>query len=190
VTRKKAGSLAGGKREIEPVYRLVLCLCILFGGIVLSGCNVEEPMVTETPPIRRRQQVKAPSLEALLSKEGDEPYEYDPSGRRDPFKPLIAPKKPTATLDEEKMNCPPLQEFELASLKLVAIVWGELGRKAMLKAPNGRGYTVGEDMLVGRNCARVRRIESNAVIIEETRRDTEGHLLKEEVVLRLREREG
>jgi Tfp pilus assembly protein PilP len=45
-------------------------------------------------------------------------------------------------------------------------------------------------MLIGRNCGRIRRIESNAVVIEETRRDTEGRVLKEEVVLRLREREG
>jgi len=172
------------------VYRLALCLGLLFGSIVLTGCTVEEPAVTEAPPIKRRQQVKTPSLEALLSKEGDEPYEYDPSGRRDPFKPLIAPKKPTPVIEEEKISCPPLQEFELASLKLVAIVWGELGRKAMLKAPDGRGYTISEDMQVGRNCARVRRIESNVVIIQETRRDTEGRVLKEEVVLRLREREG
>ena len=66
-----------------------------------------------------------------------------------------------------------------------------MGRKAMLKAPNGRGYAVTEDMLVGRNCGRIRRIESNAVIIEETRRDADGKVLKkEEVVIRLREREG
>ena len=174
------------------MYRLALCLSLLFGfgSIILTGCAVEEPAVTETPPIKRRHQVKAPSLEALLSKEGDEPYEYDPSGRRDPFKPLITPQKPTPVIAEEKLSCPPLQEYELASLKLVAIIWGELGRKAMLKAPDGRGYTISEDMQVGRNCARVRRIESNAVIIQETHRDTEGHVLKEEVVLRLREREG
>ena len=172
------------------MYRLALCLCVLFGSIVLTGCDVEKPAVTEVPPIKRRQQAKAPSLEALLAKDGDEPYEYDPDGRRDPFKPLIAPKKPPPPIAAEKVSCPPLQEFELASLKLVAIIWGQLGRKAMLKAPDGRGYTVSEDMQLGRNCARVRRIESNAVIIEETRRDTEGHLLKEEVVLRLREREG
>lgn len=172
------------------MYRLALALCIFFVGIVFTGCSVEEPAVTETPPIKRRQQVKAPSLEALWSKEGDEPYEYDPSGRRDPFKPLIDTKKPTAAIEEEKMSCPPLQEFELASLKLVAIVWGELGRKAMLKAPDGRGYTIREEMQVGRNCGRVRRIESKTVIIEETHRDTEGRVLKEEVVLRLREREG
>jgi type IV pilus assembly protein PilP len=179
-----------GKREIEPVYQLALCLCLLLGSIVLTGCTVEEPALTETPPIKRRQQVRAPSLEALLSKEGDEPYEYDPSGRRDPFKPLITVKKPTPAVEEEKVSCPPLQEYELASLKLVAIIWGELGRKAMLKAPDGRGYTISEDMQVGRNCARVRRIESNAVIIQETHRDTEGQVLKEEIILRLREREG
>ena len=60
----------------------------------------------------------------------------------------------------------------------------------MLKAPNGRGYAVTEEMLIGRNCGCIRRIESNAVVIEETRRDAEWKFLKkEEVVIRLRERE-
>jgi len=83
-----------------------------------------------------------------------------------------------------------LQEFELTSLKLVAIIWGELGRKAMFKAPNGRGYTVTENMQVGRHCGRVRRIDSQAVFIEERRKDSEGKVSTEEVIIRLREGEG
>jgi type IV pilus assembly protein PilP len=164
---------------------MTLCVCA-----ALTACSVEPPTPAEIPPARRRQEAKAPSLEALLPKLDDEPYTYDPKGRRDPFKPLIVATKPTALVSEERPRCPPTQDFELASLKLVAIVWGEMGRKAMVKAPNGRGYAVAEEMLIGRNCGRIRRIESNAVVIEETRRDAEGNLLKEEVVLRLREREG
>jgi len=83
-----------------------------------------------------------------------------------------------------------MQEFELGSLKLVAIIWGDMGRKAMLKAPNGRGYAVTEETRVGPNCGRIRRIESNAVVIEETRKDGAGKDVKEQVILRLREREG
>ena len=147
-------------------------------------------MPAEPPRVQRRQEAKTPSLEALFPKADEEPYTYDASGRRDPFKPLIAATKPAAVFSEQRLSCPPLQDFELASLKLIAIVWGDLGRKAMLKAPNGRGYSVSEDMLIGRNCGRVRRIESNAVVIEETRRDSQGQVQKEEVVLRLREREG
>jgi Tfp pilus assembly protein PilP len=60
----------------------------------------------------------------------------------------------------------------------------------MVKAPNGQGYTLSENMLVGRHCARVRRIESSVVILEQIRQDAEGKVLKEEVVLHLREREG
>jgi Tfp pilus assembly protein PilP len=155
----------------------------------LTACSVEPPMQAESPPIKRRQEAGAPSLEALSAKTEEEPYTYDSSGRRDPFIPLIAAVT-TPSAPEPKPDCPPLQDFELVSLKLVAIVWGEMGRKAMLKAPNGRGYAVTEEMLIGRNCGRVRRIESNAVVIEESRRDTDGNVLKEEVVLRLREREG
>jgi Tfp pilus assembly protein PilP len=156
---------------------------------VLMACSVEPPMQAEIPPVQPRQEAEAPSSEALTAKTEEEPYTYDSSGRRDPFIPLIAATNTTAVI-EEKLNCPPLQDFELVSLKLVAIVWGEMGRKAMLKAPNGRGYAVTEEMLVGRNCGRVRRIESNAVVIEESRRDADGNVLKEEVVLRLRQREG
>jgi Tfp pilus assembly protein PilP len=147
-------------------------------------------MEAEIPPIKRRQEAKPPALEALSPKTDEELYTYDASDRRDPFKPLIAATKPAVVPTDDKLNCPPLQDFELASLKLTAIVWGDLGRKAMFKAPNGRGYSVTEQMLIGRNCGRVRRIESNAVVIEETRKDAQGKALKEEVVLRLREQEG
>jgi Tfp pilus assembly protein PilP len=164
---------------------MVICVCA-----ALTACSVEPPTQTEVSPVKRRQEARTPSLEALSPKSDEEPYTYDTSGRRDPFKPLIAATKPTAVISEEKMHCPPTQDFELASLKLVAIVWGDMGRKAMLKAPNGRGYAVTEEMLIGRNCGRIRRIESNAVVIEQTRQDSEGNALKEEVVLRLREREG
>jgi type IV pilus assembly protein PilP len=167
-------------------------LLLSLGGIalLLLGCGVDEPLPAASSPPRRQQPRPALSLDMPFSKAEDDAYRYDPTGRRDPFKPLILAQKPAAPGAEERMSCPPLQDFELASLKLVAIVWGELGRKAMLKAPNGRGYAIGEEMLVGRNCARVRRIEPNAVIIEEIRPDADGQPRKEDVVLRLREGEG
>ena len=168
------------------IMRVVMAIGM---GVVLTACGVEEPIPTASPPIKHRQEAKEPALHALSPPSNEGPYTYDTSNRRDPFRPLIS-TPPIPDSGPEKPNCPPTQEFELASLKLVAIVWGDMGRKAMLKAPNGRGYAVTEEMLIGRNCGRIRRIESNAVVIEETRRDTEGRVLKEEVVLRLREREG
>ena len=172
------------------MLRIVLGLIAVSVCVALTACSVEEPMQAEIPPVKRRQEAKGPSLQALSPKADEEPYTYDASNLRDPFKPLIATAIPPEITSQESVNCPPTQEFELASLKLVAIVWGEMGRKAMLKAPNGRGYAVTEEMLVGRNCGRIHRIESNAVVIEETRRDSGGKVLKKEVVLRLREREG
>ena len=166
---------------------LIILACVSVG---LAGCGLAEPPGVEQPAVKRRQEVKAPSLEDLFAKSDGEAYTYDPRGRRDPFKPLIAAKKPTADTEPERMTCPPLQEFELASLKLVAIVWGKLGRKAMLKAPNGRGYAVTENMQVGRHCGRVRRIDSHAVFIEERRKDAEGNVSMGEVIIRLREGEG
>jgi Tfp pilus assembly protein PilP len=170
-----------------PLVLLCVALCV---GAGLTSCSVEPPVQTQAPPAKRGQEAKPTAMTVLPPKSDEDPYTYDTSGRRDPFKALIAATKPTAVLSEEKLNCPPTQDFELASLKLVAIVWGDMGRKAMLKAPNGRGYAVAEEMLIGRNCGRIRRIESNAIVIDQARQDAEGNVLKEEVVLRLREREG
>jgi Tfp pilus assembly protein PilP len=180
-------------RESPSVSRLAwlafvsISVCLCLG---LTACSMELPEQADIPPVKRRQNAKAPPLEALFPKTDDEPYAYNASNRRDPFIPLIADTPPAVAQSEDRVNCPPLQDFELASLKLTAIVWGDLGRKAMFKAPNGRGYSVTEEMLIGRNCGRVRRIESNAVVIEESRKDSQGKVLKEEVVLRLREQEG
>jgi Tfp pilus assembly protein PilP len=188
--RRRVQNPRNHNSEAFLVPRVVLlCLAIVMA-VGLTACSVEPPMQVQTPPAKRRQEVKAPNLEALTPKADEGLYTYDTSGRRDPFKPLIAATKPTAVLSEEKLTCPPTQDFELASLKLVAIVWGDMGRKAMLKAPNGRGYAVTEEMLIGRNCGRIRRIESNAIVIDQSRQDSEGNVSKEEVVLRLREREG
>jgi type IV pilus assembly protein PilP len=176
--------------EASLVSRITLLLMAVSVCTILTACSVEPPMQAEAPPVKRRQEARAPSLDVLSSRPDEEAYTYDPSGRRDPFKPLIEPSKPISRLGEEKLSCPPLQDFELASLKLVAIVWGEMGRKAMFKAPNGRGYAVSEETLIGRHCGRIRRIDSNAVVIEEVRQDSEGKVMKEEIVLRLREREG
>ena len=188
--RRKLPNPPNHNSEAYLVPRIALLCVAICVGAGLTACSVESPTQTQAPPATRRQEVKAPSLDALAPKSGEEPYTYDMSGRRDPFKPLIEATKPTAVLSEEKLTCPPTQDFELASLKLVAIIWGAMGRKAMLKAPNGRGYAVTEEMLIGRNCGRVRRIESNAIIIEQAGQDSAGNVLKEEVVLRLREREG
>jgi len=170
--------------------RMMLVVMAIGVGAVLTACSVEEPVPTGVPPLKSRQEAKAPDLRGLSPKADEEPYTYDTSNRRDPFRSLISTNIPSDPIVQDKVNCPPTQEFELASHQLVAIVWGNMGRKAVLRAANGGGYSVTEEMLIGRNCGRIRRIESNAVVIEETRRDTEGKILKEEVVLRLREREG
>jgi Tfp pilus assembly protein PilP len=86
----------------------------------LAACSVESPMQAETPPAKRRQDAGTASLEGLSPNTDEEPYAYDSSGRRDPFIPLIAATKVNAEV-QEKLNCPPLQDFELATLKLVAI---------------------------------------------------------------------
>src|SRR4030095_16157234 len=46
--------------------------------------------------------------------------------------------RPKPRLPERPLG--PLERFDLSALKLVGIVWGELGRKALIKAPDGKSY--------------------------------------------------
>ena len=70
--------------------RIMLVVMALGMGALLTACSVEEPAQTGVPPVKRRQEAKPPDLQALSPTPEEEPYTYDTSNRRDPFRPLIA----------------------------------------------------------------------------------------------------
>ncbi len=68
-------------------------------------------------------------LNSLLEPAGA--HSYDPSGRRDPFSPVLqqlglGPIDPTL---------PPLQRVGLTEMNLIAVVWGAYGYTAMVHGP-------------------------------------------------------
>jgi Tfp pilus assembly protein PilP len=84
----------------------------------------------------------------------------------------------------------PLERFDLADLKLVAIVRGGFGSKALVKAPDGKGYyaTVGTRM--GTHGGRVSEIREQALVIEEFYVTPENEIISEPLTLPLRRRDG
>mgnify|MGYP001814507167 FL=1 len=82
----------------------------------------------------------------------------------------------------------PLSEIESG---LKAIIWGQLGNKALVEDATGKGYVVQEGTYVGQHDGIVKKIYEDRIIVEEYRRDPgKGRLEPNEVVLKLKKVEA
>jgi hypothetical protein len=104
---------------------------------------------------------------------------------RDPFRPFTLDLKPLATSQPKT----PLEQYDVGSLKLVAVIWNTQHPRAMVEDASGLGYTIDVGTPIGRNQGVVKRIEPDAVIVEEEFVDFYGEQKKNDVVLKL-ETEG
>ena len=121
-------------------------------------------------------------------------FGYDPQGRRDPMEPLVKEVPPPAAPErvgrELTEALEPLERFDLAALKLVAIVRGGFGSKALVKAPDGKGYYVTVGTRMGVHGGRVSEIRDQALVIEELYVTPENDIIPEPLTLPLRRRDG
>ena len=139
----------------------------------LSACSGEEAPsppppprpapapVTKAPgpaPVAAPAPPQAPAATAAA-------FSYEAKGRRDPFRPLIAPKVAAPS----KRVRPGLPGLRVAELKLTGIIWGGRGYYALVEAPDGKGYVLRKNDLVGEDAdesARVSTIVPDAVTFE------------------------
>ena len=111
---------------------------------------------------------------------------YDPSGRRDPFAPIIQELQP----GKVDMTLPPLQRVTLTELNLIAVVWGAYGYTAMVQTPEGHGYTVRRGTRIGQNNGVVSAITERGIIVQERFTDVYGKKQEREYVKLLHPKEG
>lgn len=98
---------------------------------------------------------------------------YTPVGKRDPFKSAYKIVK-TPGQNPDEVVTSPLQQFEIDQLKLIAVVSGISQPRAMVEAPDGKGYTVKIGTRIGKHFGRVVKIKSSELIIAEDYRDWNG----------------
>jgi len=124
----------------------------------------------------------------------DTGWKYDPTGKPDPFKSFIlasAATEEAPTVVRPQLT--PLQKMPLSEIQagLKAIIWGQLGNKALVEDATGKGYVVQEGTYVGQHDGIVKKIYQDRIIVEEYRRDTaKGRLEPTEVVLKLKKVEA
>lgn len=111
---------------------------------------------------------------------------YDPSGRRDPFAPIIQELQAGKT----DSTLPPLQRVTLTELNLIAIVWGAYGYTAMVQTPEGHGYTVRRGTRMGQNNGVVSAVTERGIIVQERFTDVYGKKQEREHVKLLHPKEG
>lgn len=112
----------------------------------------------------RAQQVTQEQA-VVADRAAGEEYSYSPMGRRDPFKPLInkANKVVKKINSRPEKIKGPLEKFELDQFRLMAIMVVKGAPRAMVKAPDGKSYTVKVNDYIGMNDGQVTKIETKVL---------------------------
>ncbi len=76
------------------------------------------------------------------------------------------------------------------TLKLSAIIWGEMGSIAMIETPDGRGHIIRKKDLVGPNYGSVEKIDKNKIVIVEQYVNYVGVIKKKNQEIVLPKKEG
>lgn len=95
---------------------------------------------------------------------------------RDPFRPVILPEKVLKALEHRVVPSTPLQRYDLSSLRLVGIIWGALGRKALIEAPDGKGYSVEVNTRIGSRGGVIKEVRDNGIVVQEKHEDPFGKI--------------
>jgi type IV pilus assembly protein PilP len=113
-------------------------------------------------------------------------FVYDPTGRRDPFRPYYMKDSVAIPLTsnnqqeqdsvlvflkDSKANQEPLQAYDLNNFQILAIMWDALDPKAVVKAPNGKTYTLRKLTRIGKNNGYVATIREGEIVVIEVTSD-------------------
>jgi Tfp pilus assembly protein PilP len=146
--------------------------------------------VTEAAKAKLRDDV-AETKSTKANSETTQPVEPKPhqlsapnsftTGRRDPFRPFTL----NTRTHSPREALSPLERYELAQLKLVGIVWHVREPSAMIEDSAGLGYVVKVGTPIGPNDGKVKAIQPDQIIVEETYVDLFGGKKRREVNIKL-----
>ena len=110
-------------------------------------------------------------------------YVYDPTGKKDPFKPYKAPRirgdnRPSAPID-------PLSVLEVGQLRLIAVLWNTSKPRAVVKDSQNKSYILFKNMRIGRNEGVVVDIREGEIVIVEKFDDGFGNTVREAKILEI-----
>jgi type IV pilus assembly protein PilP len=108
--------------------------------------------------------------------------EYNPVGRRDPFRPLALVRE-TVGVNIELLS--PLQRYEVGQLKLVGVIHDVSPPRAMVEDSAGLGFILMPGTPIGPNGGVVTEIKPRQVVVEEWHTDVIGEKHRTELLLEM-----
>ena len=114
-------------------------------------------------------------------------YMYSSVGKRDPFRSYFGDFK---LLEKDKKIVSELQTYDLADLKLTAIVWGITEPRGVIIAPNGKSHFIKKGQFIGKNWGKVSRLFPDKIEIIETYKDPLGRKILNKLYIELPVRTG
>ena len=168
---------------------IFVSLVFLVGGLGCGKEKEQEQVPSSSPVVKK----VAPKPDEQFSPLKDEENEkklnapatpaYDPEGKRDPF--VSFSSKGEELTSEDQSPLLPLQRYELGELKMVGVIWGAKGPKALVEDARGTGYTIGIGERVGRSGGVVTRITETEIIVREEFPGVGGRKVARESTLQL-----
>lgn len=99
-----------------------------------------------------------------------EEYVFKLDDRRDPFSPY----SPKVNFSPVPITHP-LQRFDLASLRVIGIIWNNTSPKALILDPQNNSYVVVENDRIGNTNGYVAKIREGEIVIVEEHMDVTGN---------------
>jgi type IV pilus assembly protein PilP len=115
-------------------------------------------------------------------------FNYESSGIRDPFRSFAWEEKGRKAMLGNDRG--PLEQYDVAQMSLLAVVWNTGVARALVRDPAGKSYIVGAGTRIGKNEGRVININDNLVIVKETYVDFLGQETTKDIEMRIRRSEG
>lgn len=180
-------------------------MAILMSALVLWGCGPETTgtSVADYEAQRQAAAARSPKERRVAGKKGGPgpaaageqkdatfgssaaSFTYSPLGKRDPFRSFVI-----ENAKNQRQDRGPLEQFELAQIALVAVVWDTSKPRALVQDPSGRAFIVSEGTAVGKNEGRIIRIGDNSVVVKETYVDYLGERTEKDIELHVRQNQG
>ncbi|HSQ78633.1 MAG TPA: pilus assembly protein PilP [Nitrospirota bacterium] len=178
------------KRQTRPRIFFTLALPVLVA--MLAGCSNSQkapvPAAAPASTSTQRQPIVSATTGTALLKMEEKPVEvfsYRPSGRRDPFAPIVTKQEKKSRISD----LPPLERYNISEFKLSGIVWGGFGYNAVLEGPDGKGYFIRVGTILGPNRGVVKKITQNMIVIEEKFKNVMGETERKEITVQLRKKQ-
>lgn len=105
-----------------------------------------------------------------IDNQDEDKFNYDPSGKRDPFVKYDASSKNK----QQVRGDTPLEQVDIKSLKLTAIMSVDNDPRAVIENSEGKGFFVQRGTKIGLNGGVISEILENKIIISETKIDFTG----------------